>query len=175
MPVAAPRRVGVAGLLGLLAGALVLMVAPGNPGALRLAGIGLLWWYSAAVAPCAAVLLATLGQRAAPASASRRPTVLALAAWTSPALLALVAARTFSGGPDAPALALAALVAPLIALLAPTAGGERRPSLVTALAVGAAAGFILWRSEERRVGKEGRARGSGDDAKEEKVEGRRDA
>src|SRR5206468_392681 len=40
--------------------------------------------------------------------------------------------------------ALAALVAPLIALLAPTAGGERRPSLVTALAVGAAAGFILW-------------------------------
>src|SRR5947199_245334 len=57
MPVAAPRRVGVAGLLGLLAGALVLMVAPGNPGALRLAGIGLLWWYSAAVAPCAAVLL----------------------------------------------------------------------------------------------------------------------
>ena len=144
MPVAAPRRVGVAGLLGLLAGALVLMVAPGNPGALRLAGIGLLWWYSAAVAPCAAVLLATLVQRAAPASASRRPTVLALAAWTSPALLALVAARTFSGGPDAPALALAALVAPLIALLAPTAGGERRPSLVTALAVGAAAGFILW-------------------------------
>ena len=144
MPIAAPRRVGVAGLLGLLAGSLILMLAPGNPGALRLAGIGVLWWYAAVAAPLTAVLLVTLVQRVAPGSASRRPTVLAVAAWTSPVLLALVAARAFSGGPDAPALALAALVAPLIAFLVPTSGAERRPNLVAALAVGAAAGFILW-------------------------------
>src|SRR5215475_3478418 len=143
MPIAAPRRVGVAGLLGLLAGALVLMVAPGNPGALRLAGIGLLWWYAAVVAPLAAVLLVAAVQRSVPASASRRPMALAIAAWTSPVLLALVAARAFSGGPDAPALALAALVAPLLAFLLP-GGREHRPSLVASLAVGAAAGFILW-------------------------------
>ncbi len=144
MPIAAPRRVGVAGLLSLLAGALVLMLAPGNPGALRLAGIGLLWWYGACAAPLAAVLLVAAVQRAAPGPGSRRPIVLALAAWTSPALLALVAARAFAGGPDAPALALAALVAPLVAFLAPTSAGERRPNLVAALAVGAAAGFVLW-------------------------------
>jgi hypothetical protein len=143
MPIAAPRRVGFAGLLGLLAGALVLMVAPGNPGALRLAGIGLLWWYAAVVAPLAAVLLVAAVQRSVPAYASRRPMALAIAAWTSPVLLALVAARAFSGGPDAPALALAALVAPLLAFLVPR-GRERRPNLVASLAVGAAAGFILW-------------------------------
>lgn len=144
MPIAAPRRVGVAGLLGLLAAALVLMLAPGNPGALRLAGIGLLWWYAAFVAPLAAVLLVIAVQRAAPAPASRRPTVLAVAAWTSPVLMALVAARALSGGPDAPALTLAAIVAPLVALLASTARSERRPNLVAALAVGVGAGFILW-------------------------------
>jgi hypothetical protein len=144
MPIAAPRRVGVAGLLGLLAGALVLMVAPGNPGALRLAGISLLWWYAAVLAPLAAVLLVAVVQRPTRGSASRRPMALAIAAWTSPVLLALVAARAFTGAPDAPALALAALVAPLLAFVVPAPGGERRPSLVAALAVGAAAGFVLW-------------------------------
>ena len=144
MPIGAPRRVGVAGLLGLLAGALILMLAPGNPGALRLAGIGLSWWYGACAAPLAAVLLVATVQRVAPAPASRRSIVLALAAWTSPALLALVAARAFGGGPDAPALALTVLVGPLIAFLVPTSTGERRPNLVAALAVGAAATFILW-------------------------------
>src|SRR5262249_34730468 len=144
MPIAAPRRVGVAGLLGLLAGALVLMLTPGNPGALRLAGIGLSWWYAAVVAPLAAVLLVLVVQRVAPGPASRRSMALAVAAWTSPVLLGLVAARAFAGGPDAPALALAALVAPLVAVLVPASAGERRPDVVTALAVSAAAGFILW-------------------------------
>src|SRR5206468_4194640 len=59
MPTAARRRAGVVALLGLLAGALLLMPAPGNPGALRLAGISLLWWYAALVAPLAAVPVAT--------------------------------------------------------------------------------------------------------------------
>src|SRR5262245_34887459 len=90
MPIAAPRRVGVAGLLGLLAGALVLMVAPGNPGALRLAGIGLLWWYAAVAAPLASVLLVAAVQRSVPASTSRRPMALAIAGWTSPVLLAQI-------------------------------------------------------------------------------------
>jgi hypothetical protein len=144
MPIAAPRRVGVAGLLGLLAGALLLIVAPGNPGALRVAGIGLSWWYAAVAAPLAAVLLVAFVQLGVSGSASRRPAVLTLAVWTSPVLLALIAARAFDGGPEAPALALGALVAPLIAYLAPASGGERRPNVVTALAVGVGAGFVLW-------------------------------
>ena len=88
MSIAAPRRVGVAGLLGLLAGALLLMSAPGNPGALRVAGIGLLWWYGAVIAPLAAVLLVIVVQRLSPGPASRRPVALAVAAWMSPVLLA---------------------------------------------------------------------------------------
>ena len=146
MSIAARRRVGVAGLLGLLAGALVLMLAPGNPGALRLAGVGLLWWYAALAAPLASVILVAGVQRGSreAESANGDSTVLAVAAWTSPAVLALVAARVFSGGADAPALTLAVLVAPLIALLARTASGEPRPNLVAALAVSAGVGLILW-------------------------------
>src|SRR5437870_9511625 len=146
MPIAAPRRVGVAGLLGLLAGALVLMFAPGNPAALRLLGIGLVWWYAAFAAPLAAVLLVAGSQRpvSRSGSGSHRSMVLAIAAWTSPVLLALVAARALAGGPDAPALALAAVVAPLIAFLCPAASGGQRPNLVATLAVGAGLGFMLW-------------------------------
>ncbi len=146
MPIAAPRRVGVAGLLGLLAAALVLMFAPGNPGALRLLGIGLFWWYAAFAAPLAAVLLVAGSQRLGlrSGSASHRSTVVAIAAWTSPVLLALVSARALSGGPEAPALALGAFVAPLIAFLCPRASGEERPNLIATLAIGAGLGFMLW-------------------------------
>lgn len=144
MSIAAPRRVGVAGLLGLLAGALLLMSAPGNPGALRIAGIGLLWWYGALVAPLAAVLLVILVQRLSPGPASRRPMALAVAAWMSPVLLALVASRALLGMPDAPSLALAALVAPLIAMLAPISSGARRLNLVSVFTAGVGAGLVLW-------------------------------
>jgi hypothetical protein len=145
MSITAPRRVGVAGLLGLLAGALVLMFAPGNPGALRVIGIGLFWWYAALAAPLAAVLLVVSSQGLAVRSGSAHHSmVLAIAAWTSPVLLALVAARGLSGGPGAPALALAVLVAPLIAFLAPPAGGHARPNFVAALAVSAGLGFTIW-------------------------------
>src|SRR5262249_16632985 len=139
-----PRRVGVAGLLGLLAGALVLMVAPGNPGALRLAGIGLLWWYAAVAAPLASVLLVAAVQRSVPASTSRRPMALAIAGWTAPVLLGLVAAGAFSGEPDAPALALTVLVAPLLAFVVPAGGRKDRLNVVAVIAVGVAVGFVLW-------------------------------
>src|SRR5262244_2984671 len=142
MPIAAPRRVGVAGLLSLLAGALVLMVAPGNPGALRLAGIGLFWWYAAVAAPLASVLLVAAVQCSVPASASRRPMALAIAGWASPMLLALVAAGAFSGEADAPALALAVLVAPLLAFVVPAGGRKDRLNVVAVIAVGMAVGLV---------------------------------
>jgi hypothetical protein len=52
------RRVGIAALLVLLAFAPVLALAPAAPGAVRIAGVSLLWWYTGLVAPLAATTLA---------------------------------------------------------------------------------------------------------------------
>jgi hypothetical protein len=43
----------------------------------------------------------------------------AVALWLHPALVAVLALRVAAGEPDAPWLALGALIAPLVALLAP--------------------------------------------------------
>ena len=144
MSIAAPRRVGIAGLLGLLAGAIVLMPAPGNPGALRLAGVGLLWWYASLAAPLAAVLLVIVVRRTSPEAGTGAGGSAALAAWTSPAVLALVGARVFSGAPEAPTIALAILVAPLIALLGAATDAAPRPNRVSALGISAGVGLVLW-------------------------------
>ena len=57
------RRLGIAALLALLLLAPLLALAPATPGAVRLAGVSLLWWYAGIVAPLlstglAAILLA---------------------------------------------------------------------------------------------------------------------
>ena len=144
MSIAAPRWVGVAGLLGLLTGAIVLMAAPGNPGAVRLSGMSLLWWYAAVVAPLAAILLVVAVQRAPGETRSGTSGWAAAAAWTSPVVLGLVAAGAFAGAPAAPAVALAVLVAPLVARLDPVVGEASRPSVVARLAIAVGVGLILW-------------------------------
>jgi hypothetical protein len=144
MSIAAPRRVGVAGLLGLLAGAIVLMAVPGNPGALRLSGVSLLWWYAAVVAPLAAILLVLLVRRTPGESARDTADWAIAAAWTSPVVLGLVANGVFAGAPAAPAVALAVLVAPPVARLAPIAAEASRPSVVARLAIIAGIGLVLW-------------------------------
>ncbi len=58
----------------------------------------------------------------------------AAAAWLQPALLLAVALRVAAGEADAPWLALAALVAPLVALLAPARGPARATPPVAAVA-----------------------------------------
>ena len=144
MSIAAPRWVGVAGLLGLLAGAIVLMAAPGNPGALRLSGVSLLWWYTAGVAPLGAILLIVL-VRCLPVEIADDTNAWAVAAaWTSPAVLGLVGAGVFSGAPGAPAIALAVLVGPLVARLDPAAAEPLRPSVVARLAIIVGIGLVLW-------------------------------
>jgi len=144
MSIAAPRWVGVAGLLGLLAGAIALMAAPGNPGALRLSGVSLLWWYTAGIAPLGAILLVVL-VRSLPAEIADGTSDWAVgAAWTSPVILGLVAAGVFSGSPGAPAIALAVLVAPLVARLDPVVGEPSRPSVVARLAIIVGIGLVLW-------------------------------
>ena len=54
------HRMVIAALLALLAIGLVLALAPAAPGAVRLVGVSLLWWYSAFLAPLAATALATV-------------------------------------------------------------------------------------------------------------------
>ena len=144
MSIAAPRWVGVAGLLGLLAGAIALMAAPGNPGALRLAGVSLLWWYAAIVAPLAAILLIVAVRRPPGETASGTSGWAGAAAWTSPVVLGLVAAGVFAGAPAAPAVALAVLVAPLVARLDPGVGEASRPGVVGRLAIVVGVGLVLW-------------------------------
>ena len=52
------RRIGIAALLVLLAIAPLLALAPAAPGAVRVGGVSLLWWYAALVAPLIATALA---------------------------------------------------------------------------------------------------------------------
>src|SRR5262245_2074797 len=144
MSIAAPRWVGVAGLLGLLAGAIVLMAAPGNPGALRLSGVSLLWWYTAGIAPLGAILLVVLVRSLPAEIADGTSGWVVGAAWTSPVILGLVAAGVFSGSPGAPAVTLAVLGAPRVARLDPVVGEPSRPSVVAWLAIIVGIGLVLW-------------------------------
>jgi hypothetical protein len=57
MSAARGRRTTIALLLVLLAGAVVLALAPAAPGAVRVAGVSLLWWYVAVAAPLIATIL----------------------------------------------------------------------------------------------------------------------
>jgi hypothetical protein len=65
-----------------------------------------------------------------------------LAAWTGPVLLGTLTTRVAAGAPDAPMLVLAAVVAPLVALLQPRVD-EPPPHLVSAAATGVSATLIL--------------------------------
>lgn len=58
MSVPRGRRVAIAALLVLLLGAPLLALAPAAPGAVRIAGVSLLWWYAGLVAPLLATAIA---------------------------------------------------------------------------------------------------------------------
>jgi len=60
MSVGRGRRTAITLLLGLLAGAVLLALAPAAPGAVRVAGVSLLWWYAAVAAPLAATAIAVV-------------------------------------------------------------------------------------------------------------------
>jgi hypothetical protein len=65
MSVPRGRRTAIAVLLVLLAGAPLLALAPAAPGAVRVASVSLLWWYTGLVAPllATAITLAVLVRR----------------------------------------------------------------------------------------------------------------
>jgi hypothetical protein len=54
------RRRAIVALLMLLVLAPMLALAPSAPGAVRLAGVSLLWWYAGLVAPLAATAIAVM-------------------------------------------------------------------------------------------------------------------
>ena len=58
MSVPRGRRTAIAALLVLLVGAPLLALAPAAPGAVRIAGVSLLWWYTGVVAPVLATAIA---------------------------------------------------------------------------------------------------------------------
>ncbi len=126
------RRAGILAVVLLLAGGLVLALLPG-PGAARVFGVGLLWWYCAVVAPALA-LLATI--------TAKPMTPMSIAASVSPVVIATLLARVFVGAPAAPLLVLAAAVAPLLGVLVgPPAA--RRDHITAAVAL-ASAGLLVW-------------------------------
>ena len=54
------RRWAIVALLALLALVPLLALAPSAPGAVRLAGVSLLWWYAGLLAPLAAIAIAMM-------------------------------------------------------------------------------------------------------------------
>lgn len=130
------RRAGLAIVLALVAGGVVLAALPRAAAGVRWGGVALLWWYGLLVAPLAAAVV-TL------ALASRRAPGPAAGLWTSPALLLPLATHTFAGGPAAPLAGLAAAVAPLVAALAPVRGPTGLPRTVVAAVVSASAALVV--------------------------------
>jgi hypothetical protein len=59
MPAARRRRIGMLVLSFMLVPLLLLALLPGAPGAVRVAGVSLAWWYAGLVAPAIAAVVAT--------------------------------------------------------------------------------------------------------------------
>jgi hypothetical protein len=143
MSMTAGGRFGVGVLLVLLAAVVAVPLLPGDPGAVRLAGVGALWWFAACAAPVVATVTACAFLRSRQhVAASRSDTTVAT--WASPVVLVSLAARVFAGAPDSPVLVLTALVAPLVALLARSADPAPAINGVSVLATATAVGLMLW-------------------------------
>jgi hypothetical protein len=133
----AAHRAGTAALLVLLAGGPLLAALPADVPAIRLAGVGLLWWYAFLVAPLLALGVAMAASLRGGGAGMESG---ALALWIGPALLAGVGAQAFDGGLMAPLTALAAMMAPLIAGLTTRAAvpSTRAAAVIAVLTVGLA-------------------------------------
>jgi hypothetical protein len=53
-----PRRAALRALVAIVAGAVLLLLAPLDSGALRVGPLSLLWWYAVVAAPLGAIALA---------------------------------------------------------------------------------------------------------------------
>lgn len=123
-------------LLALLLVGVLLSVLPAGAGAIRIAGVGLTWWYAIVIAPVAATVVALV--------AGPPANVRSLAPWATPALVVSLAMQVFAAVPAAPLVALAAVFAPLLArLVRAPATGALPPPLAAGLLTAVVA-LLVW-------------------------------
>ncbi len=138
-------RLGTGALLVLLALFALLLLAPLNPGAVRVLGVSLSWWYGGILAPLLAVLI-TVSCLKPPGARPATDTLHAtrsFSVWITPALLFSVSAELLTRGGEGLWIALLVAVAPLLGLLLvtpPRDAGPPHPALTFSLAL---TGFVL--------------------------------
>lgn len=132
------RRAGSVALIILLAGGVLLHAS--HLGSVRVAGVGLLWWYAGLLAPVLAASIAMLVL----ATDARAPRLgmMAMAMWLGPVFVTTLTARAFAGA-GAPTVALAVCCAPLLGLLASAPAREDEDDPVAAMLTCVAVGIVL--------------------------------
>lgn len=138
-------RLGVGGLLVLLALFALLLLAPLNPGAVRVLGVSLSWWYGGVVAPLLAVLI-TVSCLKPPGARPVTDPMLAtssVSVWITPALLFSVPAELLARGSEGLWIALLVVVAPLLGLLLVTPPRDAEPPHPASTFSLALMGFVL--------------------------------
>ncbi len=151
------RRLGVAVLLVVLAGGALLAALP-SVGVVRLGGLTLRWWLGGLVGP---VLVAVATALPMPGAGGW---MRVFAAWTGPALVAVLVGHVAAGDPATATIALLACAAPLLVVAAtpwappPPAGALARAlgglalALVLAADLAAAADVVGAAGVDRRAG-----------------------
>ncbi len=138
-------RLGTGALLVLLALFALLLLAPLNPGAARLGGVSLSWWYGGIMAPLLAVLI-TVSCLKPPGARPVTDTFHATSSfsvWITPALLFSVPAELLVRGSEGLWIALLVVVAPLLGLLLVTPPRDAAPPHPASTFPLALMGFVL--------------------------------
>lgn len=122
-------RLGAGALFGFPLLFALLLLAPLNPGAVRVLGVSLSWWYAGALAPLLVVLI-TVGCLAPSGKSADTPALAAAgraSVWMTPALLFFLPVEILTGGSRGLWIVLLVLIAPLLSLLLVQRRGEAAP------------------------------------------------
>src|SRR5262245_21550748 len=130
------RRVGLTVMLTLLIIGVLLSVLPAQAGAIRFAGVSVLWWYAIVLAPgIGGVVGLVVGMS---------PPLRPLALWVAPVLFSMVALQIFMAAPGAPLVALAAMLVPLMASLVRVRDAEPLPRPLAAGLLTVSVALVVW-------------------------------
>lgn len=138
-------RLGTGALLVLLALFALLLLAPLNPGAVRVLGVSLSWWYGGILAPLLAVLITVscLKPPGVRPVTGPMPATSSVSVWITPALLFSVPAELLTRGSEGLWIALLVVVAPLLGLLLVTPPRDAAPPHPASTFSLALMGFVL--------------------------------
>lgn len=138
-------RLGTGALLVLLALFALLLLAPLNPGAVRVLGVSLSWWYGGILAPLLAVLITVscLKPPGARPVTGPMPATSSVSVWITPVLLFSVPAELLTRGGEGLWIALLVVVAPLLGLLLVTPPRDAEPPHPASTFSLALMGFVL--------------------------------